>query len=308
VQTAFFTLYPILIRVFHTVTQISYKTSAAILANTAFVLAILVFFRLTKEWFSKTIAWRSLWLLLAIPAGLFFNVDYTESITLLAILCFFYFLQRDQWYLAMFSGFVAAGNHDLGVLLAIPALIQWRLTSGTWKQFLSIGIIPLSLLAYMSFLYIHFGNPIAFVYAQKAWHRIPLIPVVDLFLGFAGLKFHPVSAAGWVHDLMTLVNGLSPLLMVVCGWWVWKEKRFGLNLKVFYTITLILAISSGIGKTPFSPSILTSFARLVVILFPAYIVLATRLKNRTYFISILVLMFLVKLTLTALFADSFTIL
>ncbi|WP_198853709.1 glycosyltransferase family 39 protein [Alicyclobacillus sp. SO9] len=308
VQTAFFPMYPLLIRAFHSITQISYTTSATLLANAAYAVSTVLFYRLTKEWFSKDVAWRALWLLAVIPAGLFFNVDYTESITLLSLLSFFYFLQKDKWYIAMISGFVAAGTHDLGVLLTIPALIHWRVTSGTRKQLLSIGLIPLSLLSYMSFLFVHFGNPIAFVYAQQAWHRIPLIPVIDLFLGFAGLKFYPVSVADWVHNLMTIVNGLSPLLMVISGWWVWKEKRFDLGLKAFYTITLLLDISSGTGKTPFSPSILTSFARLVVVLFPAYMVLAAKLKHRRSFVSALIVMFLIKITLTALFSDGFSIL
>src|SRR5438477_5916190 len=104
------------------------------------------------------LAQRTLWLLIVFPTAFFFNCIYTESLTLLTFVAFFYCLQRNRWYLAMMWGFLSTATHDINILLTFVGLAYlWhhRKTlppSTLLIRFFSLAIIPLSLLLYIVFI------------------------------------------------------------------------------------------------------------------------------------------------------------
>ena len=304
-QTAFFPFYPLMVYGIHYVTSLSLLTSAFWLSNISFLLGLIFLYKIIAGRYDNKTAMVSVCLLVTFPASLFYHMAYTESVTLLTTVLFFYFLQKDWWYSAMISGFVATGVHDLGVVLAFPALLYlWNNRDVHSKRilverFFSIVIIGLSLLGYMTFLYVRFGNPIAFVSVQGCWDRKAVVPVLNVLASLGLLLVKPYD---WNYIVMSLVNGITTLVFAVLGVMLLrdqKNKLLALDMKLFFLITLLLSIISGTGYGT------QSYARFMSVIFPGFIVMAHVIKNRYVLVGILTVSLVIKLVLMGMFSNGF---
>lgn len=300
--TAFFPVYPILIYIFHSIFHVKYVLSGILVANFSFLFALIFLYRLVSiEQQDEEIAKKTLWLLFAFPAALFFNMTYTESTNLLFLVLFFYFLQKDKWYLALISGALATLTHDLGIILSVSALIYWwknkhlHSTAQRILRFFSIGIIPAGLAFYMIFLWIHTGSPITFIQAQAEWYRQAVVPIYSII----HLLIHLQSSGDANYKFLMYVNGLSTLFFAALAIPMILDKKIKLEQTVFYILTLLACVVSGTGGDA------QSYARFMVVLFPGFIVLAKQLKNQTLFMSIMLFMFSIEIILTGMFADGY---
>lgn len=273
-QTAFFPFYPMMIRFFHWVTSFPYLTVAFWISNLSFLAGIIFLYEMLFQTYGLLVAKKTIWFLVAFPASMFFNVAYTESLTLLTTILFFYFIRKDMWYSAMWSGFIATGVHDLGVVLAFPAVYylwerrQFLSQRELIIRFLSISLIGLSLLGYMIFLLNRFDNPIAFAAAQHFWDRKIVIPVINIIISFVIML---MKTYDWNWITMNLVNGVYTLIFVAFGWMMVLDKRhriLPLDMKLFFWITLALSIISGTGYGT------QSYARFMSVIFPGFIFMA----------------------------------
>jgi ABC-type multidrug transport system fused ATPase/permease subunit len=307
-STAFFPLYPITIKTVHSLLGFSYFASGLIIANFAFLIALIYLYRLASDYLSDKTAKYSLWLLVLFPTAMFYNVIYTESLTLLTTVLFFYFLKKEKWYLSMLSGFFATAVHDLGVVLAISGFVYlWRRRFILNKQtfivrLLSLGLIPLSLIIYMVYLYTKYGTPIAFMEAQSFWGREPVIPIISIFLVIIKvLTINHNSISDWNYVFMMIVNGVCTLIILIYIIIMLfdKEKLFPVEMKVFASLTLLLSICSGTGGD------LQSFGRFVAVVFPAFLSWARSFKNETILLAAFLTMFMTKVVLVGLFSDGY---
>lgn len=315
--TAFFPLYPLLIRAVHSTTHLSYLWSGFIISNLSFLFALVFLFKLVKREYNTPMAQRTLFLLTIFPAAMFYNVTYTESTTLLTTVLFFYFLRNDRWYSAMLSGFVATGVHDLGVVLAFPALLylirnRKDYTRGVfWWRFLSIGIIGLSLVLYMVFLQLNFGTFLGFARAQAYWDRIPVIPIFNILINLAKLIFKH----GYGYSFMMLINGLSSLAFVGLGLLMFTRCKdvLALDMRVFFIITLFLSITSGAAGNMdtllnfLKSASLDSYARFMSVIFPGFILLAHLIQDKRWFYGCAACGLFLKFTMLALFANGYVV-
>jgi hypothetical protein len=304
-STAFFPFYPLMVYGIHNVTSLSLLASAFWLSNIAFLLGVVFLYKIIVRRYDNKTAMVSVSLLVTFPASLFYHVAYTESVTLLMTVLFFYFLQRGRWYSAMFSGFVATGVHDLGVVLAFPALLYLWNNRGIYskrllvERFFSISIIGLSLLGYMTFLYFRFGNPIAFISAQGYWDRKAVIPVLNIPVSLGLLLVKPY---GWNFIVMGLVNGITTLAFAVLGVMLLydrKNRLLALDMKLFFLITLLLSVISGTGYGT------QSYARFMCVIFPGFMVMGNVIKNRFVLVGILTVSLMVKLMLLGMFSNGY---
>jgi len=304
-QTAFFPFYPLMVYGIHYVTSLSLLTSAFWLSNISFLLGLIFLYKIIAGRYDNKTAMVSVCLLVTFPASLFCHVAYTESVTLLTTVLFFYFLQKDRWYSAMFSGFVATGVHDLGVVLAFPALLYLWNNRGVYPRrlifvrFVSISIIGSSLLGYMIFLYFRFGDPIAFVSAQGYWNRKAVIPVLNILASLGLLLVRPY---GWNFIVMSLVNGITTLAFAGLGLMLLydrKNRLLALDMKLFFLITLLLSVISGTGYGT------QSYARFMCVIFPGFMVMANVIKNRFVLAAILTVSLMVKLMLLGMFSNGY---
>lgn len=316
-STAFFPIYPLLIRAFHNVSGCSWLLSGWLISNLSFLFALIFLYKLVDNAYDTAMARKTLLFLVVFPSAMFFNVAYTEAITLLTTVLFFYFLSKDQWFSAMLAGFVATGVHDLGIVLAVPALMyllknrsQYP-TKVFWLRLLSIGIIGLSLVFYMVFLYLNFGTFLGFVKAQSYWQRIPVIPVFNVFVNLAKLIFKH----GCLYTFMKLINAFATLLFVYLGFAMFTKKKSILpaNLRWFFVLTLLLSITSGAGGSLatwfdfIKSASLDSYARFMVVLFPGFIMLAHLIDKRKWFYGTALVAVILKFMMLGLFATGYVV-
>ena len=302
-QTAFFPLYPLLIRLLMVI-GIEPILSGLIISNISFLLAIIFLYQLVSNDHGEKIAQKTLWLILAFPVSFFFNMVYSESTNLLFIILFFYFLGKDQWYSALILGALATITHDLGLILALSALGYWWHNRELYTKktrvlrFISVGIVLIGLIFYMIYLWSQFGTPISFVYAQQHWNRKVVMPVFQLIATLLGVLIY---GNDFNYDFVMQINVWFTLLFVALSAPIIYNKTIKLEQKIYYLVTLFACIISGTGGDA------QSYARFMLVLFPGFIVLAKLIKNEGIFISMLLLMFTFEVILTGMFVDGYWI-
>lgn len=272
-SVAFFPLYPLLMRAVAAVVGDA-LVAGILISNAALLLASMIFYRLVAESGDgdEAVADRAIWYWLIFPAAFFGTAVYSESLFLLCAIGSLYFARRGYWEVAALLGIGAALTRLVGVILVPVLLLEWWMQwrgrkEGVRPSLLSLLaplVIPVGTLAYMTYLWRAFGDPLAFVHGAAAWARQPQSPLVTV----AGLLETPAGGwgatllAGHIH-LDNWIDFLAVLLFVGLGlvllyWRRWPEAAF---------------VLLGVGIA-FSSGLLMSQRRYMWALFPAFIVLA----------------------------------
>lgn len=298
-SAAFFPLYPEAIRLLHRLTGWSLPVSGLVIANLSFLLALVLFYQLVREWSDSQTARRALLYLALFPTSVFFSAGYTESVFLLFVLAAFQAARRGKWPIAAAAAGLAALTRNLGIFLTASLGLEWLQREwrnrGEWSWTASLGrgvwlaLIPLALGIHMAVLYRELGEPLAFLTAQRFWQRTLVLPTTALWRGFAG----PVPAWSRTHTVIDLIFALGFLALLVRGW-----GRLPWSEWLYFAFGLLIPLSS---MTPFAP--LTSLPRYVVVLFPGFALLAReKVPERVHFAACL--LFATGLALvTALFSS-----
>src|SRR6478609_7325724 len=121
--TAFWPLYPLLVRVVSDVTGFGIAASGIILSNLAFLGALVVLFQLIERGYSVPIAKRAVWLLALCPFAFFLSAFYSESLFLLLSLGTILLARAGRWTWASLVLLLATLTRSAGVLIAIPVVI-----------------------------------------------------------------------------------------------------------------------------------------------------------------------------------------
>ena len=96
-----------------------------VIANGGALIAGALLFRLVlRETSDERLATRSVWFLAIFPASLVLVLAYAESILLVAAIGMFLALRSKRWWLAAALGLAAGATRPVGLLLALPALIE----------------------------------------------------------------------------------------------------------------------------------------------------------------------------------------
>jgi hypothetical protein len=111
------------------------------------------------------------------PCAIFLYANFTESLFTLLLAGFLYCIQARWWWRAALVAAVASSCRSQGVLfgpiLAVTYLLRADNPDGGKKLMTAalLGIISgIGLACYMAFLYKEFGDPLAFMHAQKYWN------------------------------------------------------------------------------------------------------------------------------------------
>ena len=173
---AFFPLYPILLRIAHAV-GVGWGVAGPLLSNLAFLLGLVLFYRLSRELFSEQLARRATTYLAVFPLSYVFSMAYPESIVLLLMLAAPLAALRRHWWLAAFCAGAAALARPEGLFLALPlADIAWRqrgdLSPSARGAALAAVLAPVGAIAsYSLYLATFLHDPLAWSQAERAWGR-----------------------------------------------------------------------------------------------------------------------------------------
>lgn len=273
--TAFFPLFPLLIRWLSFVTRVSPAVVGLILSAVTGLGATISVGHLTKEFASREQAGRAALLFAVSPGAFVFNLIYAEGMLLIFIAFGLLALIRRRWWVAGVLGALASATSPVGLMLSVScawyALLVVR-RERTWTPLLAPVLAPLGFVAWMGYLWAHTGTLMAWrVTERDGWNSFPslLYPVRIL----SKFLFNPLSPTmtGQILFFGTVACILGVIVML-------REHQpvpvlvYGISAVVFF------AISSPVGLRP----------RFIMLAFPTAIAVATRWSGWRYRAALLV--------------------
>lgn len=267
---AFFPLYPYLVKSIGwlglDLPNAYYILVGLVLSNLLFIGAMALLYRLaTAELgYSHESGARALGLIFAFPASFYFASFYTESLFLFLALLGFTFALQGKWAGAGIAAAlgVLTRSQGAGLALALGWLYMER-RSWQWRQVgASAGwfvLAPLALLAHFFQLYLLSGRPFALFEAMSAWGRISTYNLGDPFRNLQGPHL----------DVFKIDLVLFLIFLACSGYvlWKWPVKAYG----IFALVMCLLPAYTGL---------LVSVSRYMAVIFPVFILLGEKLRNR----------------------------
>ena len=297
-SVAFFPLLPVLIRGLNRLLG-DPILAGLIIANLALLGASVLLYQLATEEWGQAIAERAVWYLLIFPTSFFGSAIYSKSVFLFTTMLALYLARKKAWRGAAMSEILAAMTRFTGILAAPMLIAEWwsqRKASGGPKNIaglIAASAVPLGTGIYMLYLYLMFGDPLAFLHGSAAWGRVPRSPLTTI----AQLLQPP--SGGWSNAIpagrLPLDNWLDlgfVIFFVVLGIILLVQQRWSEG--VYVTLGALL---------PLSTALLMSQRRYVWVLFPAFILLARWGENPLVDRTIFVLSVLGLGLFTAMFAN-----
>jgi hypothetical protein len=288
--TAFFPLYPLLIRMGVVLTHRSYLTVALGISNLCFLGALIYLWRLAAWEIDRSTANRSILYIATFPTALFFFAGYSESLFLLLTVASFFHLRRHDWLLAGILGGMAAATRVTGILLALPFLYEYARSRNFDLRRIEVGaawalLIPAGLAAFMLDLYLSVGDAFAFSHFQAAWQKIFTLELWAGILESARqiVQVQPAASFFEAHNVINLA------VAVLFLFWTARTARrlpaaYTIYLVAFWLLTLTSPAVAGGYPVP-----LISLSRYVLSLFPIFMYLGIVGRNRSFHDGYLVL-------------------
>jgi Gpi18-like mannosyltransferase len=257
---AYWPLYPLTIKIAVNSGLINYKKVSTFLSIVYAFLAFIFLYKLLLFDYSKRISFYVACCFLFFPTAYFFIAGYPESLFAMLVILSFYFARKEKWLLAGIFGTLLALTKPYGVCIIIPMLYEYYLSSGKkWKIFFhNFSWIPLifpigSVLGFMLFNYLKFGNALAFLITQQSWGRKIGNPFAALFF----------EAKDYVTPFEKLFTGTGiPYIFYVFffGFFLWSLYISRKSVRKSYLIFTVLVMFAA-----FMTGTLTSWGRYMMI-------------------------------------------
>lgn len=260
---AFFPLYPLLLQLVTLWSPLKPTVAlAGVIVSNAALLALLAYVvALARLDFDEGVGRRAAIYYLVAPTTLFLSAVYAESLFLVLLVASFYHARRGQLALAGGLGFLAALTRPYGVLLVVP--IAWEALRRRRLPVAAIGPL-LGPPVYFAWLWLQFGDPLAWFSAQAAWKRQLDLP----WRGF--MRYIELHLQGWFTPPdLAKVDLLAAVALLVLGVLaLWKLPRIYGVFGALMVLALLMA------------SHLQSMTRWALSVFPIFFLLALWGRNR----------------------------
>ncbi len=263
-SSAFYPLWPALIRGGSYLCGHNVFLAAMILAQVLSILGVLAFHRLVFELHDVGIANLATLFLLSFPGAIFFSLPYTESLFLLLASLFLLFLLRGQMWKASAVGFFLPLTKAIGIFAIAPMAYEWWSKRKPASQALSFYGPILGYGAYFALMYFLTGNALEGFEAQRFY---PHKPSIGNMVNVSGI-YHSFVNVGSFHDSMnSALDRVFFLIFLVSLPFIWR-----LNKTLFF-----YAIFA--GGVPALSTWFFSYSRNVMMCLPLFIVLAIHLQG-----------------------------
>lgn len=267
-SAAFFPLYPAAVYVVSLLPWVGPLLAATLVAQACFLGSLTVFHALTVREFGPSVARYAVVYLAVFPTAFFFLAPYTESPFLLLTLLTFWYARADRWSAAVIPAALAGLTRSVGVVLvaalAVEAVTQWRRSGRPLLPRLAVSAAPLlGLAAYGLFWATLYGRVTAPLDAQANWQRKLVFPLDTVV---RGIEFAYRYQSYWLIDLLVVGVVVVALLAGL--------RRIAPSYLAYALISLLLPLSEQFASRP-----LISMPRFVVVLFPAFWVIALAVER-----------------------------
>lgn len=291
---SFFPFFPLLIsvlaRALGVSAVVSYTLLGLAISHFSLLLALVGLYKLLSLDYKKRVVETTILLILTFPMAFYFGTVYTESLFLCLVVWFFYFLRKNKWLPVLILGALASSTRIIGSIVAVVSFVKAghgsehkRAIYYLYSIFTVTGIF-----AYMYYLYLRQGDPLAFytevsTFGEQRSAGVILLPQVFYryivkILPSLDLSNLPFTYIVWQEFLVGIIFLLLSIISV---------KKLDLKYSLFLILGYLIPTFSG----SFS-----SLPRYVIVLFPAFLLIALFLEraNKTvrllyYFSSMLLL-------------------
>lgn len=271
--TAFFPLYPLLGRGLARLTGIDPLVALILIANLAFLFALVLLYQITCKHYSENAARGAVVAAAMFPTAFFFYAPYPQSLALLLTLLAWWGAYHRRWLLALLAGIAAGLAHStvvpLALMLAFEAVRAVR--TGTQKRRWIALLVPFAPLMGVA-LFLAWRESRQFVPIDMVmavlWGRISVWPWQS-FLDIPKMFIYGwVKGSGWTN-LLLLALAIAAL--------VWGWRRLLPAHWLYQFVLLLFLLSTEIRTGP-----LVSFGRYMLVMFPIFILIGqwATTKNR----------------------------
>jgi hypothetical protein len=295
----FFPLYPLISRLFSTITHLPIGISLVLINNLFSLLSLIIIFRLVNKIYNEDIAKKTIMLISFYPGAISLAVGYSEGLNMFLISLALYFLlvKRNYFLTSIFIG-ISTAVRAQSIFFSIAflvALIILERKNIKILNFLLYALLSFSgVIFYSLFLFLKFNEPFAWYLLNRyAWGSPDLIK--NLLL----------SSKGFLKDFLKVFYNIKILLP--SNIYAIFIVIFSLTLSKFkekthlFIITLIVFVITIIANFTQSPDLQSCLTRLFITNFPLFIFLARFLKNELAFSFILILFSIELLLFSLLF-------
>jgi hypothetical protein len=297
VNDAFYPLYPFLMRGLGFImsagqTSIEVFKLAGLLISSGAALAVCVLlYKLARLEYDEEIARHSVAYLLAFPTALFLAAVYTESLYLALAIGAFYAARTNRWLLALALAALTILTQSQGVFIALALLVEYgHQREWNWRkldrQILYFGLPVLAGLGWLAWNMINFNNATSFITASQKYflHYLswPWQTMQDAFQRFyilnedgarPAISYQPDSVP--MLDLACTISFMALALVAV---WATTKGRLRPAYLVLFLFSLIQPLF-----LPAEWSILAAMPRYVLVIFPAFFLLALGGRRWNFF-------------------------
>lgn len=281
-STAFFPLYPYLVRVLGWTIGGHVVLAAVVLSLTACFGAFVLLYRLTTLLFGREVATRTVLYLAVFPTALFLQAAYAESLMLLLAVATFLLAERNRFGWAGVTCGLALLTRPSAIAV-LAALIAFGPLRAGWRRPLAAAGVAVCLFSlYPLFLWSTHHGAFSFLAAQHHWGRSfdpagPLIAVLEsvLMVGVYAVvlvQSRPPSASLHAFEYAAFNNvvalvfliAFTTMLVLLYRRYGWRSPYF-----IYALVSLALPLFSPIQGNP-----LLSIPRFGLVIFPFFMVLA----------------------------------
>lgn len=237
-NVAFFPLYPLIIRFFMNL-GLSFEMTGTLVNSVAFLAALYVIYLWVKEFYSDSAARWVIAVLAWCPSSVFGTVIYTEGLYILLSAGALRAFDKQQYGWTVLCGALATATRPTGIAL-IPAF--WI---AAWVQrrrpiaYIAGLATAIGLLLYCLYCAVNFGDPLAFIHAQRGWR--PNLGGVEWLRWWKMLMQITIGNYNWKHGgIKDPLHPLLFLLIIGLGYCVWHfRKKLG-SAKVDYSFAVLI--------------------------------------------------------------------
>lgn len=292
---AFFPLFPLLERIVSPLTHNNPFYAGLLVSNLAGLGMFMVLYRLVKTDFGQERAWRTVLFLAVYPFAFYFAAAYTEALFMFFIVLTYYLWRRGNWWLAGLSAIFSGLTRSTSVCLLVPFIYEYLAQRDfQWRKIRfdiisGIGILG-GVIIFGIYGYITFHDFLAFSHAQSdpAWGRAFSFPWVGAQRGIQMVAQYPFLSYISISNVIGL-SGLLFFLVVLVLAFVgpvrFHKKDLGFAL---FGVAIFLMVNLVAQPMPFPNSVI---GRLLMEIFPVFIVLAGFGKSRNFNLYYLTLSF-----------------
>jgi hypothetical protein len=272
----------------------AFFAGALLVSSVSFILGLKAVDRLTTALAGKAVANRAVWLIAVFPFSFFFTAVYADALYFCLCAWSLTLAYEKRWPAACLLAAFASMTRIPGIAL-FPALgLEYlrqhpaspRGFAGTgWRPvvkngWMLIGILLIGPLVVGSYYELRYGNPLEFLHARQAgWNRASGLAGYARDFGYFFER--PVFACSGIADCIKEFAPTRTLLGVIylalipmsIGLTVASARMLGVGLTTWTLVSIGLALPNGFDGV----------GRFTLVLFPVFIALAIRLRNRNLF-------------------------